>query len=82
MKGAESDVYTLGATLLELATGASPQPSVSTAGRALEQASQGIPARAIAGIKSEQLRAFVAECLAHDAGQRPRLSRLLQHGAL
>ncbi|XP_055706669.1 dual specificity mitogen-activated protein kinase kinase 4-like [Phlebotomus papatasi] len=78
-----SDVWSLGITLMEVATGKFPYPKWGSVFEQLYQVVQGEPPSLTTSYNgmefSEEFVAFVNTCLIKDESNRPKYSKLLQH---
>ncbi|CAD0199341.1 unnamed protein product [Chrysodeixis includens] len=76
-----SDVWSLGITLMEVATGAFPYPRWGSVFEQLQQVVQGDPPRLTNNnnIFSNNFVNFVNTCLIKEENQRPKYNRLLEH---
>ncbi|CAB3369839.1 Hypothetical predicted protein [Cloeon dipterum] len=78
-----SDVWSLGITLMEVATGRFPYPKWNTVFEQLQQVVQGDPPKLSANENgnsfSDEFVSFVNTCLIKDETQRPKYNKLLEH---
>lgn len=74
-----SDVWSLGITMIELATGKFPYSPWRTPFDQVKQVVLGEPPRLPSGQFSDQFEDFVSQCLKKDCLQRPSYKQLLEH---
>uniref|UniRef100_T1IUF7 mitogen-activated protein kinase kinase n=1 Tax=Strigamia maritima TaxID=126957 RepID=T1IUF7_STRMM len=74
-----SDVWSLGITMIELATGVFPYASWGTPFDQLKQVVKDDPPRLPAGQFSTEFDDFIVQCLKKDYKQRPNYVQLLEH---
>lgn len=76
-----SDVWSLGITLMEVATGAFPYPRWASVFEQLQQVVQGDPPRLPnnSNIFSNNFVTFVNTCLIKEETQRPKYNKLIEH---
>ncbi|RWS13206.1 dual specificity mitogen-activated protein kinase kinase 6-like protein, partial [Dinothrombium tinctorium] len=76
-----SDVWSLGITMMELATGKFPYPAPTSGGffEQLKRVCQDDPPRLKPGLFSADFEDFIVQCLQKDYERRPNYTTLLQH---
>lgn len=75
----KSDVWSLGISMIELATGKFPYDTWRTPFEQLKQVVKEDPPKLPAGKFSPEFEDFIVQCLKKDFGQRPNYKQLLEH---
>ena len=76
--GRKIDIWSLGCTIIEMATGKHPWPDVKSYHQlVIEILNQKIPP--IPSFLSEEAQDFIRSCLQYDKSLRPKPSELLKH---
>ena len=78
-QGCPSDVWALGCTVIEMATGGAPWPNVANAVAALYRIGFSEELPWIPNFLSDQARDFLSRCLRRDPNERWTASQLLKH---
>ncbi|XP_024046774.1 mitogen-activated protein kinase kinase kinase 18 [Citrus clementina] len=79
-QGFPADVWALGCTVLEMATGRPPWPDVADPISALHRIGFSSDTPEIPGYMSKQAQDFLSKCLIRNPGERWSASELLEHG--
>lgn len=79
-QGFPADVWALGCTVLEMATGRLPWPDVADPISALHRIGFSSDTPEIPGYMSKQAQDFLSKCLIRNPGERWSASELLEHG--